>query len=286
MTKRRGTVRPALRLQASRSRLAHWIVSHMAGHDAYVEEFFSDASVLMVKRRSRLEVLANAGGEVDNFFEVLRDRAEELIEAIRLTPYSRAEFERAWAAPAGPEPRASLERARRLYVRSWQGHSPAAVTSDRPTAWKRDRAGSRRQPVVDEWDDVDHLWEVARRLKQAHIESCGWREVFERYDAPGTLHFIDLPTAGKRAARPRAGGVNLDELVEAAHAARGMVMLLGPSDSACADRFGDWEMVAAPERADARDARLALWLSPSARHDIEPLLPFEQALTRVAAASV
>ena len=50
------------------------------------------------------------------FFRVLRDRPDDLIRAIRLTPYSREEYALSHA-PSDDE----LEIARRVYIRCWQG---------------------------------------------------------------------------------------------------------------------------------------------------------------------
>ncbi len=49
-----------------------------------------------------------------NFFRVLRDPKEALIEQIGLTPFSREEFEQAINEPT--EGLSDLERARRFYI--------------------------------------------------------------------------------------------------------------------------------------------------------------------------
>jgi DNA adenine methylase len=209
----------------------------MARHVTYVEEFSTDASVLMFKRPSSLEVLNGLGEEVGVFSSVLRDRTQDLIAAIRLTPYSRLEFERAWQPADEP-----VERARRLYVRSWQSHSASAITAARPARWRHDRASRRPGDVISDRNNVDYLWAVAARLKQAHIEADDWRSVFSRYDSDQTLHFVHPPVgpsrgAGSRGGRKGAPGLGPDEVAEifeVIRSARGMVMFYSNTPRVCA----------------------------------------------------
>ena len=46
----------------------------------------------MRKPPSRFEYYNDSDGEVVNFFQVLRERSEDLVRALELTPFSRAEL--------------------------------------------------------------------------------------------------------------------------------------------------------------------------------------------------
>lgn len=85
--------RPALRYYGGKWKLAPWIISHFPAHKNYVEPCGGAASVLLQKPRSPLETYNDLDGNVVNFFRVLRDRPDELIRKIRLTPWARAEYE-------------------------------------------------------------------------------------------------------------------------------------------------------------------------------------------------
>ena len=85
--------RPALRYYGGKWNLAPWIISHFPPHKNYVEPCGGAASVLLQKPRSPLETYNDLDGNVVNFFRVLRDKPEELIRQIELTPWSRDEFE-------------------------------------------------------------------------------------------------------------------------------------------------------------------------------------------------
>src|SRR5215216_4428046 len=189
--------KPALRFFASKFRFAPWIVSNFARHATYVEEFSYGASLLLFKTPCALEVINNVNGDVWNFFQVLRERRDELVAALEMTPYSRTEFLRAWLPTDDP-----LESARRLYVRSWQGRTPASTTSAKPTAWRYQKTGRPRGAgMVEDWNHLDHLLVMADRLKRVEIECDDWGSVFARYDSPEALHYIDPPCVRKARAQ-------------------------------------------------------------------------------------
>ncbi len=109
--------RPALRWHGGKWRLAPWIIGHMPEHRVYTEAFGGAASVLLRKTRCKSEVYNDLDDVVVNLFRTLRGaRAPELIDAIRLTPFSRVEFEEAYLPSNDP-----VERARALVMRSFMG---------------------------------------------------------------------------------------------------------------------------------------------------------------------
>ena len=91
-----GTVRrPVLHWHGGKWALAPWIIGHFPPHRIYVEAFGGAASVLLRKRRVYCEIYNDLDDEVVALFEVLRGGgAGRLIEAVRHTPYARAEFDR------------------------------------------------------------------------------------------------------------------------------------------------------------------------------------------------
>ena len=112
-----GPPRPALRWHGGKWILAQWIIGHFPKHQAYVEPFGGAASVLIRKPVSYAEIYNDLDHTVVNFFKVLRsDRAQELVEVLRLTPFSRVEFMEAYGESDDP-----VERARRLVIRSFMG---------------------------------------------------------------------------------------------------------------------------------------------------------------------
>src|SRR5688572_19188550 len=112
--------RPALRYHGGKWRQRKWIVGYFPSHITYCEVYGGAASALLEKGPSKVEVYNDLDGDVVNYFKALRNSPRELVRAISLTPYSRTELEIAYQATDD-----ELERARRFYVRAYQGRGGA-----------------------------------------------------------------------------------------------------------------------------------------------------------------
>jgi len=177
-----------LRYYGAKWRLAPFIISLFPDHECYVEPFGGAAGVLLRKQPSALEVYNDLDGEVVNFFRVLRERPADLIWLIESTPWSREE-QRLSFEPCEN----SLERARRLYVRSWQ--TRGGPRTQRNSGWRYARRGNGQVPpnVTKLWNQVDHLWYFVNRLKRVQIDCDDALAVIERFDSPTTLFYLDPP---------------------------------------------------------------------------------------------
>jgi len=69
-----------------------WLLPLLPPCHHYCEPFGGSAAVLLNRPPSPVETYNDIDGEVVNFFRVLRERKDALIEAIALTPFSREEF--------------------------------------------------------------------------------------------------------------------------------------------------------------------------------------------------
>lgn len=100
----------------NKSRHSDWIISHLPEHECYVEPFGGAAGVLFNKPRSKVEVYNDLDGDIVHFFEVLRDRPEELQAWLERVPYARQLHEE-WATAYydGYRPDDDIERAGRWF---------------------------------------------------------------------------------------------------------------------------------------------------------------------------
>lgn len=211
--------------------LAGSIVGLLPPHSSYVEPFGGAASVLLAKRRCKLEVYNDADFGVVSFFRVLRDRPAELKRALELTPYSRAEFEHCLETWADVDD--DLERARRFFTRSRQGFSGATGSS----GWSFDTNGRSGGGVAVSRtvSAVDELELYARRLRTVQIECRDWRDVLDRYDdGPEACFYLDPPyhpdTRGGHSGNGYAHELTAedhDELVARAITLEGSVLISG-----------------------------------------------------------
>ncbi|WP_205127326.1 DNA adenine methylase [Okeania hirsuta] len=104
-----------------------WLLPLLPETQHYCEPFGGSAAVLLNRKPSDVETYNDLDGEVVNFFRMLRDSQEELIQAIALTPFSREEFKIALTPPT--EQISDLERARRFFVRARQVRTGLAQTA-------------------------------------------------------------------------------------------------------------------------------------------------------------
>lgn len=201
--------RPMLRYHGGKWRLAPWIIAHMPEHDCYVEPYGGGASVLLRKPRSKAEIYNDIDSGVVNVFRVMRDpeAADELRRLVELTPFSRDEFDQAYAPSIEP-----IEAARRTLIKSFFGFSADAISRaissssgmrvvasswNAPTGMRTYRSshGRRRgtNPAVD-WAGWPQMIEVfTNRLKGVVIENRDASTIMLQHDDRRTLHYVDPP---------------------------------------------------------------------------------------------
>jgi len=149
--------------------------------------------VLLNRVSSPIETYNDLDSEVVNFFRVLRDQRETLIQTIGLTPFSRQEFLLALSPPHHQI--SDVERARRFFVRARQVRTGLAQTAS-IGRWanckKTSRAGM--SGVVSRWlGSVEGLAGIVERLLRVQIENRPAIELISLYDDTDTLFYCDPP---------------------------------------------------------------------------------------------
>src|SRR5690606_7256659 len=154
-----------------------WLLPLLPNTRHYCEPFGGSAAVLLNREPSPIETYNDIDGEVVNFFRVLREQKDELIEAIGLTPFSREEFE--LAISECDEEISELERARRFFIRAWQVRTGLAQTAS-SGRWAHCLLTSRAgmAGAVSRWlGSVEGLSEIAQRLLRVQIEHAPAEQV-------------------------------------------------------------------------------------------------------------
>ena len=271
--------RPALRYHGSKWLLAQWISSHFPPHECYVECYGGGAGTLLQKARSWLEVYNDLDHQVVNYFRVLRERPEELVRLIRLTPYSLIEWELAQDADSDP-----LEAARRLYIRSFQGI--AGPTAQWRTGWRRQKlitksnGQEKMTPAACSFMGTEHLFEIAERLRGVEIDCKPALEIIERYDSSQTLFYLDPPYPSSTRSRGKKQAYAYEmtdeqhqELARAVHKVHGMVLISGYQCEMYDELYHGWPRVEKEARTNSQynTAMESLWISPNAMANKLPL---------------
>lgn len=263
--------RPVLRWHGGKWRIAKWIISHFPEHRIYCEPFGGAASVLVKKPRSTSEIYNDLDDDVVNLFRVLRDEntAERLIKMIRLTPWSRTEFVRAYEPTSDP-----VERARRTVVRCFMGFGTTGM-SNQGTGFRGrgERDNSTGPKDFDNYPDSLRL--IINRLKGVVIENRPAIDVIKQQDSPDTLFYCDPPYPKETRSSYRSGRHYRHELSDFDHRQlgqllrniRGMVVISGYHCSLYDDElFFDWKCVEKPAKADGgKDRTECLWINPAAQ---------------------
>lgn len=174
-----------------KTRLVYWIIDQLPDHTTYVEPFGGSAAVLLNKPRSNIEVYNDLDGDVVQFFEIARERPDELAEWVARTPYSE-ELHQKWVREFydGKRPEDAVERAGRfLFLR----YTQYAGKYEGPSGFKRDTARTR---VGDSsvWRGVpDRVDEVCDRLQGVSIQNQHFAELIDHYDGDNTVFYCDPP---------------------------------------------------------------------------------------------
>jgi len=171
----------------------NWLLPLLPPCHHYCELFGGSAAVLLNRVSSPIETYNDLDSEVVNFFRVLRDQRETLIQTIGLTPFSRQEFLLALSPPHHQI--SDVERARRFFVRARQVRTGLAQTAS-IGRWanckKTSRAGM--SGVVSRWlGSVEGLAGIVERLLRVQIENRPAIELISLYDDTDTLFYCDPP---------------------------------------------------------------------------------------------
>ncbi|MCL4534389.1 MAG: DNA adenine methylase [Bacteroidetes bacterium] len=228
-----------------------WLLPLLPKCHHYCEPFGGSAAVLINRDPSPVETYNDIDGEVANFFRVLRDQREDLIEAIGLTPFSREEF---YVALSGESAGLSdLERARRFFIRARQSRTGLAQTASLGR-WANCRNTSRAgmSGVVSRWlGSVEALPEIASRLLRVQIENRPAIEVIHLYDGPDSLFYCDPPYVHSTRGDDKAYSFEMDEnahrqLAECLCRCRGKVAVSGYDCELMNESYKGWRRYEAP----------------------------------------
>jgi DNA adenine methylase len=264
---RSAVTKPGLRYYGGKFASAPNIIRHLPPHYTYVEPFGGGMSVLLRKEPSPLDVYNDADLRVVNFFKVLRERTDELMQQLQFTPYSRYELERAYS-PDPEDELSDLESARRFYIRAWQSYGAHQNTS---TGWRFQHSPNGGKKVADDWK-FDHLLQVVERLRGVLLECGDYTRILERYDTPRTLFYSDPPyPKGTRSKQHGARGYRYElseqdhrDLAKHLQELKGMVLLSSYPSALYQELYEGWQLVQWTAQTNSTANRTeCLWLSPN-----------------------
>lgn len=175
---------PLLDYFGGKWRIANRLIDIFPEHKSFVDPMCGAGSILFKKQPSKNEIINDKHNEIVNLFHVLRENRKELEDKLKLTPYSRSEYETARVASVD-----TIEQARRTMVKAWFGIGDSI---DRKTGFKVSL--TKHGASTGAWVSlVDFIGLYAERLRPVIIENLDYIEVIKRYDKIDTFFYLDPP---------------------------------------------------------------------------------------------
>ena len=258
--------RPILSWYGGKWAIAQWVIQYFPPHRIYVEAFGGAGSVLLRKAPSYSEVYNDLDDDVVNIFRILRDENEaaKLIDLLRLTPFSRAEFMESYDPIDDP-----IEQARRMIVRSYMGFGSHSCSRRHKTGFRSNANRSGTTPAHDWRNYPEALSTVVDRLRGVLIDNRRAIDVMLQHDGDHTLHYVDPPYLPEtRSLKRLVYRHEMDmeehaELLEFLLSLKGMVVLSGYASELYDDMLSDWGRVERGTYADgARPRTEVMWCNP------------------------
>jgi DNA adenine methylase len=170
--------------------MANKIINIFPEHKIFVEVFGGAGHIIFKKERSDIEIYNDIHEGLYLLFKLLRDKdkSEELIRQIQLTPYSRKEFMNSKYSWIDEED--ELEKVRKFYASTMQ-----AVGANGGWCYAKSKSRRGMSQAVSRWlGNVDeNLIDVIERLRELQIENLDFEEVIKKYDREDTLFYLDPP---------------------------------------------------------------------------------------------
>lgn len=251
-------MKAVLKYPGAKNRLAPWIVRYIPKHDVYLEPFAGSLAVLFNKERCHIETVNDLDGEVTNFFQILRDRTDELEFLISLTPFSRREYEKAY------EPcESDIEKARRFAVKCWMGFGCGNLYRN---GFKSGQQTHSPNPAK-AWSELPETMKLAaQRLKGVQIENLPAVELIKRYDTKDVFIYADPPylhgTRKNYLYKHEMSDAEHEKLLKLLVEHPGKVLLSGYDNDLYNDILSRWSKVQKITRAEGGRRRIeTLWMN-------------------------
>jgi DNA adenine methylase len=236
-------MKPPVPYFGGKMKIAPQIAALFPPHSHYVEPFAGSLSVLMAKGPSDHETVNDLDHALVTFWRMLRERTDELVRLVALTPHSRVEYNASVNLDAVEE----LELARQVWVKLTQGRSGRL----RRTGWRHyiNPAGCSSSMPRYLTGYLDRIAPAVERLQHVTLECLPGLEVIAKYGAePDALLYVDPPYLGSTRGWDNAYRHEMRddeshrELAEALHAARAAVVISGyPSDLYDRELYVGWD---------------------------------------------
>jgi DNA adenine methylase len=256
--------------------LCRRIIKLFPDQRVYVEPFCGGMSCLLNKSRTELEVAGDLDAELIDFYKVLIDRTDELIDRLPDPLPTRTAFETAFAGTFQPSTD-PVDRAVKFLVRNrWSrgGLGSVLCWADRLRG-KRHRDGAVWD-LCSAWRTIrEQVPALADRLREVRFRHAPALDLIREFDAPDSLHYCDPPYLPETRSvlgtyRFEMSESDHHELLAALRACRGAVIVSGYPSRVYSEALVGWMQIgwdmpnhASQSRTKTRRQE-CVWISPAA----------------------
>lgn len=230
----------------------NWLLPKLECVEAFsfVDLFAGSFAVALNIRPHRIMTVNDINSDVVNFFKILRDNPEELVNSLHLTPYSREEYKNAKHNASDNQ----IEKARKFYIRVLQSkYSLGAQSHTKGWATTTKDSRAHLSEYINKWiNKIDGLRDLVQTLKFLQIENRDFRNVIKNYQGPRTLIYADPPYvhASRKGSKDYAFEMSDQDhidLSECLKAAEGYKAISGYDGQLMRELYHDWFVCKAPE---------------------------------------
>lgn len=178
----------AIRYKGSKSKQLDFIYDCFpprVDYDCFVDLFGGGGSVILNATPTKKNIYNDIDEEIVNFFRVLREHKEDFLELLRLTPYSRVEYEDSFIYDPNDD---DIEKARKTAIKaqfSYGGKGGGFKAYEKEVSITEMYAN---------W--IDGLAFVINRFNNITIESMDALKLLKKMDSKKTMIYIDPPYLG------------------------------------------------------------------------------------------
>jgi DNA adenine methylase len=174
-------------------KIREWIKSNLPPHSIYCEPFGGSFAVGFVMPKpdgSNYRLVYNdLDSNVYNMFRVLREKSDELINAISLTPYSREEFDKAVSYIESKVYLAENDMVE--WARNYIVYNRQSMFGKEDGTWCVSRNGEN---IAITWKNLPEcISECADFFKSVFVEHLDYKECIRKWDDEKALFYLDPP---------------------------------------------------------------------------------------------
>lgn len=148
-------------------------------HERYVEVFGGAGWLLFHKPPEDFEVWNDANPLLTNLYRCVREKPQELLDALRFSLNSRRDFDLVRTTLTPEYPGCDVKRAAQFYQLIRYSYA-SGLTS----------YGSQPHDI---WNDFPAISQAWRRLRKVVVECKDFEKLIRQYDRPTTLFYADPP---------------------------------------------------------------------------------------------